>query len=330
MNIIVSLFPVLLFLLFLIYLDSFKLVKISDIIYSLAAGGLFALAAYYLNTRLISTGNFDMSFYTRYISPVIEELLKALFLLLLIKFNRAGFMIDGGILGFAIGAGFATVENIYYLNAMESSNLFVWVVRGLGTAIMHGGTTAIAAVIIMSLVNREGKGKIFFYFTAVFTAVIIHSVYNHFFLSPLISSLVILILLPLALGSIFQINEHSLRKWLDVEFDTESRLLAMINKGLFSETRAGKYILQIKNKFPAEIIVDLLGFIKIYLELSIRAKSILLMREAGFEIEKDKNLEDKMSEFLYLKKSIGKTGILALSPVFRFKSKDLWKINLLK
>ena len=54
------------------------------------------------------------------------------------------------------------------------------------------------------------------------------------------------------------------------------------------------------------------------------------MKEAGFEIEKDSSLDEKLKEFKYLEKSIGKTGLLAISPVFRFKNKDLWKINMLK
>lgn len=330
MNIIISLFPVFLFLLFLVYIDSFKLVKVSDIIISIFAGAVFAVAAYLVNTQVVARVNLSMPVYTRYIAPVIEEFLKALFLFLLIKKNKIGFMIDGSILGFAIGAGFSTVENIYYLSSVDTTNLFVWVIRGLGTAIMHGGTTASAAIIIMGMLGRTEEKKAGYYLQGIAAAIVIHSLYNHFFISPLFSAIAVLVVLPILLSVIFQMSEINLRKWLEVEFDTEAKLIAMINKGMFSETKAGMYLLSIKNKFPQETIVDLLCFIKIYLELSIRAKSILLMKEAGFEMAKDKGLEDKLNEFRFLQKSIGKTGMFALSPVFRFKSKDLWKLNLLK
>lgn len=330
MNFAVSFFPVFLFLLFLVYIDSFKLVKIRDILYSIIAGSFFALAAYFINSFIISRFDISLLLYTRYAAPFIEEILKALFLALLIKKHRVGFMIDGSIMGFAIGAGFSIVENIYYLNAIETTNLFVWIVRGLGTAIMHGGSTSIAAVIIMSHINRTDNHKIRYFINGVAVAVIIHSLYNHFFISPLFSSILIFIMFPLILSAIFQINETYLRKWLEVEFDTEAKLIAMLNRGKFSETRAGLYILSIKTRFPQETIVDLLCFIRIYLELSIRAKSILLIKEAGFDVTRDKSIEEKLKEFTFLQKNIGKTGLMALAPAFRFKSKDLWKINMLK
>ena len=330
MNFVVSFLPVFLFLLFLVFIDSFKLIKIGVIVSCIIAGVIFALAAYFINSGIVNNIEINTTAYIRYIAPVIEELLKALFLFVLIKKNRIGFMVDGSIAGFAIGAGFSAVENIYYLNSLDTANLFVWIVRGLGTAIMHGGSTAIAAVIIMSFISRTEKQKINYFIYGLGAAVLIHSLYNHFFISPLFSAVVIFIAFPLILSFIFQLNDNYLRKWLEVEFDTEARLISMLNIGKFSETKAGLYILSIKNRFPQETVVDLLCFIRIYLELSIRAKSILLMKEAGFEINKDKAIEDKLREFKYLEKSIGKTGLLALSPVFRFKSKDLWKINLLR
>lgn len=330
MRLAVCFLPVFLFLVYLVYIDSFKLVKIKDILACIGSGMLCALAAYFINSRVIAYFDFEMLIYTRYCSPVIEELLKIIFILYLIRKNKIGFMVDGAILGFAIGTGFSTVENLYYFNTLDTSNLFVWVVRGLGTAVMHGGTTSVATIIIMGSSGSSEKKNYSFYIVGIAAAVVIHSIFNHFFVSPLLSSLVILVTLPLIMSFIFQANESSLRKWLEVEFDTEAKIIAMINKGMFSETKAGKYLVTIRSKFSQEVFVDVLCFIKIYLELSIRAKSILLMKEAGFEIEKDIHLDEKLKEFKYLEKSIGKTGLLAISPVFRFKNKDLWKINMLK
>lgn len=44
-------------------------------------------------------------------------------------------------------AGFAVVENFGFLQAMADAPVTLWVVRGLGTATLHGVATAIAAVI---------------------------------------------------------------------------------------------------------------------------------------------------------------------------------------
>ena len=104
----ISLLPVFIFLAFLIYLDSFKLVKISFLINVILIGCAAAIISYFLNRFLLNNLAIEVSTYTRYISPVIEELLKASFIIYLLSKNKIGFMVDAAIYGFAVGAGFAT------------------------------------------------------------------------------------------------------------------------------------------------------------------------------------------------------------------------------
>ena len=57
-----------------------------------------------------------------------------------------GYKLDAVISGFAIGAGFSVVENILYLDlSFLNMALGTWLVRGFGTAIMHGTTLAVLA-----------------------------------------------------------------------------------------------------------------------------------------------------------------------------------------
>ena len=51
--------------------------------------------------------------YARFGAPVVEELAKAVYWIFLIATARVAFMADSAICGFAVGAGFALVENIY-------------------------------------------------------------------------------------------------------------------------------------------------------------------------------------------------------------------------
>lgn len=93
----------------------------------------------------------------RLVAPVIEELLKGALIIVLIRGGRVGFLVDATIQGFAIGAGFALVENLYYLGALPDSSLGLWLIRGFGTAIMHGGTTAIFAIFSKGLTQSLSK-----------------------------------------------------------------------------------------------------------------------------------------------------------------------------
>ena len=73
----------------------------------------------------------------------------------------------------------------------------------------------------------------------------------------------------------------------------------------------------------------MMGLLRLRAELGIKAKGILLMREAGFQADPDPSLQAKLEEVNYLEKSIGKTGMRALKPFVDKSSQDLWQLNLL-
>jgi len=83
----------------------------------------------------------------------------------------------------------------------------------------------------------------------------------------------------------------------------------------------GQYLQSLKEKFPGELVADMLCMLRIHLELSIRAKGILLMREHGFKPKEEPDIRDKFAELEYLEKSVGKTGMLAIKPFLHTTSR---------
>jgi len=329
-DILLSLVPVALFLAILIVLDSFKLIKIQLVFLCILWGMICVLIAYYLNNWLI----YNHPFYSndhilKLIPPVTEELLKLSGIYFLIRMNRIGFMIDGAIYGFAIGTGFALLENIYYLYQIHDGGTMLWLVRGFGTAIMHGGTTAIFSVLVMSALSREKKSRGYIILGYII-AVGLHYLYNVLSSSANIATLSVLITVPGFLMAIFSFNEKSIRKWVDLEMDQEVEMLLMIRKGQFSETRAGQYIISLKKHFQPLIMVDILSYIYLYLELSTKAKANLILKENNLPPIIIPEIKDQLSELSILKKNIGKTGMIAIRPILRMNNKDLWKLTTLR
>ncbi len=74
---------------------------------------------------------------------------------------------------------------------------------------------------------------------------------------------------------------------------------------------------------------DMLCYLRIHLELAIRAKGILMMQGAGFRVPADIEVREKFTELQFLEKSIGKTGRLALLPLLHTSHRDLWQIYLI-
>jgi protease PrsW len=325
----VGLLPVLLFLAVLLWLDSYKLVGMRKVLAAIGAGALVAAGCYGINLALLGAFPMDFTTYSRFIAPVVEEALKGALIIYLIRRHAIGFPVDAGIFGFAIGAGFAVIENIYYLAIFQDAHVAVWVVRGFGTAIMHGGATAIFAIVAHTLAEyrqRQGPAELL---PGLLAAIVIHSLYNQFLFAPVYSTLGILVVLPPVLMLVFQQSEHMLQRWLAVDFDADTQLLELLNSGGLRDSRLGRHLDFIKEHFPPEVVADMLCFLRLHVELSMRANAMLLMRESGMEPEIDPDVRAMVEEMRYLERSIGKTGQHALKPFMRLSSRDLWQLYML-
>jgi RsiW-degrading membrane proteinase PrsW (M82 family) len=330
MDIAFSFFPVLIFLTFLFLLDNFRLVRVKTLIYCIVWGILCTAIAYFMNTLVASWLKVDDTFLRRFIAPEIEETLKALFIFYLISKKKIGFMIDAAIYGFASGAGFSLVENIWYLfKGQPDLTMMTWIIRGFGTAIMHGGATSLLAVLFIAGINRSNN-RFLSALPGLLLAILLHAVFNYFLLDPRLQTLLVIVLLPVVFFLVFMFSNSKLQNWLEIELNSEVEILNMIRQGQFRSTKAGAYLLSLKERFPPEVIVDMYCYIGLFLELSIKAKRNLMLNETGFPIMVEDDLEPKLKELAELRKLIGPLGELALAPLIRMNYRNLWKLNQLK
>lgn len=325
----VGLLPVLTFLAALLGLDSYKLVGLRAVLATIGAGALVAGGCYGVNLALLGALPVDFGTYSRFIAPVVEEVLKGAIIVWLVRRHAIGFPVDAAIFGFAIGTGFAVIENIYYLGVFRDAHIAVWVVRGFGTAIMHGGTTAIFAIIAHTLAEQRQSRGFAEFLPGMLAAILVHSLYNQFLFAPAYSTLGILLFLPPVIYIVFQRSEHALQRWLAVDFDADTQLLELLNSGAVEGSRLGRHLAFIQQHFPPEIVADMLCYLRMHVELSMRASATLLLRESGIQPEVDPEVRAMVEEMRFLEKSIGKTGQHAMKPFLRLSSRDLWQLYLL-
>jgi RsiW-degrading membrane proteinase PrsW (M82 family) len=324
----VSLLPVVLFLLTLMYLDSYKLVHMRTLVMTILVGCVVALVCLTINDTIINDLGLRRRLSSRYVAPVLEEALKAAYVAWLIRKGRVGFLVDAAIVGFAIGTGFALIENTYYLQTLKTGGLLVWVVRGLGTAVMHGGMTAIFAIVSKLLFDR-GAGRGVWWLPGLALVISLHSLFNHFILPPVWSTPVLHVTLPSIILFVFRRSERATKHWLGTQMDVDAELLDIINAGGISESRIGHYVEAMKKQFTPEILIDILCYLRLHVELAISAKGLLMMREAGFKPAPPAGTQEKFRELRHLEKNIGPTGRLAIAPFLHSSSRDLWQIYML-
>ena len=130
-----------------------------------------------VNGLLLRKLNNDVSFVTTTVTPVTEEIIKALPVLLyafVFSDNREKLITAS----FAVGIGFALFENTYILTQTAGEVTIAWaVIRGFSTALMHGICTA-AIGFGMSFVRK--KKKLFYCGTIALQllAVTYHGIFN--------------------------------------------------------------------------------------------------------------------------------------------------------
>jgi len=324
-----SLLPVVAHLLVLLAMDSYKLVRMTRVLLAVVCGIAAAFLSQIVNDTLLLRSGLELSFYSPFVAPFIEEAFKAVFLVYFIATRRVGFLVDGAILGFAVGVGFALTENLLFLNLHPEAGLLVWIVRGFGTAVMHGSTQALLAVLAQGVCERVEHVRFWHFLPGFMLAVGVHSAFNQFFLSPAVSAAALLLGIPVLMFTVFRMSDRNLQKWLGSGLDRDSELLDAINRGRVTKTPVGSYLLSLQDRFPPDVVADMFCLLKLSVELSIEAKGMLMMRKQGFEVGASPGLEERLTEVAFLERNIGPTGRLAIGPLLPRGRKDFWQRQLL-
>ena len=316
-----SFVPVTALLLCLNALDTYRLLTLRRVVSAVLAGVAAALVCYPLNTLNFARWGGDYAFFG---APAVEEAVKAAYIFYCIARHRVAFPVDAAVTGFAVGAGFGLLENLVYLYQLPPLHSpMVWLVRGLGTALMHGGATAIVAMGAVTLAARwRWWGAAL---PSLALAIALHTLYNLGSMPPLDRTAQILLTLPALLAAVFWKSERMLAGWLHGKLDSDIEVLSMMESGAFPASPRGRYLEALRDSFPPEVVADLFCLIRMSVELSAQAKGALLRRELGFPDEPDPGRAAMLKEMAYLEENIGMVGRAAIAPLFTVSARDRWE-----
>lgn len=319
--------PVLMLLAVLVYLDSWKLVDLSRVLQMLMIGGLLAAAALLINGAVLRMTHLELATYGRYVAPWIEESLKAGVLVYLFVRNRIGFMVDAAIIGFTIGAGFGVAENLYVVRGFPEASFGVWLSRGFGTAVMHGGTTAIFGVVAQSLTERHARLNPALYLPGLLIAVVAHGVFNGLADLPTVATAVALVVLLLTLLLVFAKSEHKIHTWLLTDYESHQHLLEDIQSGKFQHEEGGRFILDLTRHFDQSVVADAFAYVRLHTELVLRFDRLEMAREKGETVPfVEEEWQSSFEQLHALERRIGKTALLSLWPHLHFSRRELWEL----
>ncbi|MBM3153503.1 MAG: PrsW family intramembrane metalloprotease [Chloroflexi bacterium] len=164
--------------LFIIYkLDLYKTGAFRFVLLSFFTGSV----AYFLAAQInpLSLKWLDYTSMVRYLAPVVEEILKSLILLYLVRRSDFTCFIDGAIYGFAAGIGFAIFENIEYIFGSPGAALPTAASRVVSTNLMHAAATASIGIVLGQTRFRRFTGRAILSVTGVLISIILHMGFNN-------------------------------------------------------------------------------------------------------------------------------------------------------
>jgi hypothetical protein len=224
-----------------------------------------------------------------------------------------------------VGTGFAVVENLNYLQTRSNMPPAVWIIRGFGTAAVHGGASSLFAIITKLLSDVQPGDHFHVFLPGTMVAVGAHSFYSHLLLPPLPSAAAALLIFPALVLAVYRKCERSLQQWLGMGFNSDVGLIGLTHSDRFPDSRIGRYLESLRRAFAGPVVSDMLRYVRLQAELAARAKGALLMRNSGFPAEPEPAVEADFRELERLGRRIGCTGRRVLSPFSHFRSQEYWK-----
>lgn len=333
----VALAPVIVMVLVFERLDVFHLVSTGSVVAYLVAGAALAALSYVFNAHIMDGLPIGFTDYSRYVAPVVEESLKGLLIVGLFALDRVGFKLDAAIAGFAFGAGFSVYENAYLLAAFPEANLGVWIVRGFGTAVMHGGATALFAVITHEVsehrAHQQGRHARLYpwvFAPGLIVAIAVHSAFNHLPGEPLLAMVGAMVLIPLTLLVVFAKGGASAHDWLEHDHEGHAAVLAELRAGRFAETDEGRAVAALTQRLRPRISGAVGEWIELQLTLVLRAEELLLARERGEDLAAGPTEHAQFHRLDELGRQIGHAARHAIQPHLRFSRSDLYELHMLR
>lgn len=307
-----SFLPILLYILLLKLMDSFSIVRWKRLLLCLLLGASSCLATYFISRITGGVEIGDVS-----VIPVFEEILKGGIMVFLVMKGNIKFLAETLIYGAAVGGGFALAENTFYLAANPDMLAGTAVFRGFGCAFLHIGCTALVSA--LTLILKNNKPVALFTALSFLPSCTLHILHNRMILSPVVQLAVTIGVFFVIFLVLFNLGEKKIYNWMDHSISIDIQTLSSIKAGNFSTTKAGQFLLDVKEQFQPEVFFDMVNCVELYLELKIEKQSRMLMKQAGFDLqdseEDERSFSSRSRELAELKRFIGKTGCSVLKPL---------------
>ena len=206
-------------------------------------------------------------------------------------------------------------------------------VRGLGTAVMHGTTVAIVAAVAHELAERETRQaasqfdfNLLWFVPGYLGAVAIHTAFNQFPDRPLLALIATLAIAPFVIMGIFRFGAVEAQHWLSHEREVHRKALKAWKSGGYPADESGRKIAALVARSDPKTAENIREYCEQLTFLAWTAENALhdqVDDVSKVEVEAGAAF-DRLEA---LRRALGKTGFAALKPLLPFSRNDYWEIS---
>lgn len=285
------------------------------------------LIALIVQNTLFKQGLVTFSEIRFFSAPVLEEVLKIIFLIWLMHSMTINYAIDGTAYGFSIGTGFAVAENLFYISLNPSGSLTETLIRVFSVSLMHAFTSGVVGTIIGSNNYQGARVRVPRMVLSILFAIAIHGVFN---LSVSVFTGIPLAIVGIAIGAGgIVVLGVVIRNSLDIE-------KASINRHLSLELSSGELQAALKPIDVANIIrenIDSVGerraklivqYVNLQSRRGILSKTLSLNQRTKFNRILEQKLEIIEHQLKTLRGEMGLYNWVWLRSALPSDESDIW------
>lgn len=317
---------------FLCLIRQFDLYRIGQFRTILVCAGWGAVAfapAALIHSSLARFQLIDQRIIGRFVAPVVEEALKALVLIYLVRRPQFTYFLDGALYGFATGIGFAIAENIEYITHDQTFALAVAFQRTFSTTLIHASSSAVIGATLGVFRLETSRARWLVLASGLFLAIGQHLSFNIMIMIVRERELFLSIISGF-LGAIFivfimQHGRKQARRWIIQKLGMGDRVTRSEVNAVDRLDSAGEPLRPVFERFGAETAGQVEKLLYLQARLGIKRKTLDSFRDnAMMRNAVEAEIRAMRTEMDEIRRDIGTYAMLFVRGLFTDEMASVW------
>ncbi len=299
----------------------------------IAISGVWGVIAYLLagqiNPTLVERGLMTGDTMVRFAAPIVEEILKGLILIYLIRRPDFKYFLDGAIYGFAAGIGFAIFENFEYVLAHESTALQLALCRVLSTNLIHATGSALIGISLgLARFDRSLLRRGLYLLGGLVLAIAVHTGFNNM----VNDGVALLFAFAAGLGGaavIVAVTRRALmdeKAWVHQEIGLTQGVTSGEASVVRKLTSVDQILAPLAARFGAQKADQIEKLLFMQAQLAIQRKMIEKMQDVRMKAAIQAQTEELNARMNAARRSVGAYCMLYLRNIFPENDTRLWDL----